>query len=290
MNLTFDKKCLICSTSDKLNTKISVIVDGQTHEVALCEEHEDTTPKKAREIIASKIQGFKDLTEKMRQEYGIEMSSATVSAGGIALPQKLVEETDENEEEVSQESETQTINEIIPDAVVPVKAKVKFVKANRTPKPVSAVPKVINAPSGTVQGGRNGTANIESRASLDVSSEVSAVLNKAKAKGLVAESVIVPKTQAVKDQIVPGRCGRPMKLPHVIQDSFGGKTLIQVVDTGGDQTIQKRFKESADPQNGHTYSNKDGYDVSECTLCRGSGVTINDEQCPKCSGIGLLNR
>lgn len=65
--LDFTNTCIVSGTSDNLNTFFTVKVDDVTYEVALCDEHEDTTPKEVRRLIGDKIKEFNTICETLAQ-------------------------------------------------------------------------------------------------------------------------------------------------------------------------------------------------------------------------------
>jgi len=98
-----------------------------------------------------------------------------------------------------------------------------------------------------------------------------------------------------EEQVVNGRDGVPIAVPKKIV-SEAGTTEINIVNTGGDSELQKRFKSiqkatAAARSKGevdHALMSG-GYMARECLFCKGTGTTLIDKRiCPKCKGIGTI--
>lgn len=263
--MKFDKKCIKCDSASNLNTVLAVKVDGKNVRVVICDEHaDDTTPKQAKEIVKSKMERYNELVKEMK-DYGIDVNKLSETKGGI-----IVAEKPEPEPEPEPEVED-----------VPEKPRSRVLKKARIGK--------VKSIGGTAQGVA-ASVNVESRQSIDAEQAVMSEVAEAKRKG---ERVTVPVTEDVEFQTVSGRQGQPMNIPRKIKHN-DGNTQIAVVDTGGDRTIQNRFKALAEDSKNRDSSHhfgKQGYDVQECTLCRGTGIArIGGGPCKKCKGMGFLNK
>ena len=76
-------KCLVCGTSENLNTSMHVKIEEGEYDIDLCDKHADTsTPKQVKNQVKKKILEFKKLSDKMK-EFGIEINGQ--SKGGIIL-------------------------------------------------------------------------------------------------------------------------------------------------------------------------------------------------------------
>jgi hypothetical protein len=265
--MKFDNKCIRCGTEENIDTVITVTVNDVKYKVALCEEHaEDTTPKQVKVLVNEKLEKLKKLMEELK-EYGMDVDDMN----GIAVAKKAkkkaekVEETEEEEGEEEEEEET-----IIKKTS---KDKARIIKKGYIPK--------VKSISGNVDG-----QNIPGASSLNTKETAQRAIP-------AGEKAEVPITEDVEYQVVPGRCGVPMRIPKRIKHNQGS-TKVSVVDTGGDQMIQTRFKEFArstmNDERSHIYG-RDGYDTTECALCAGTGLNrVNGGKCKKCNGIGLINR
>lgn len=100
-----------------------------------------------------------------------------------------------------------------------------------------------------------------------------------------------PETVSKEMERITTPGGDQRVIPKKITDAEGGTTEVRIVNTGGDQALQKRFKGMAD----RSKTNKGpdfvhSYDVKDCPVCGGSGVSsINNQKCPKCDGGGILH-
>lgn len=275
--MQLNNRCLRCGSTSNLNTIMTVAVDGLKHEVALCSEHEDTNPKQAREMVSAKITEFEDLKKRLA-EYGMD-ANATPTSGGIVIVEQPKPKAPE------QTNEKKPLIEVAyrkPNKEVEVGAPVSD---NDTIKGKAWKTKGF----GGVARGAVAQVQIEARQSVDVEAAMEKEFTEAKRKGKIEKDAIMPRmaSRVDKVQTVRGRGGQPMMIPKVIKHSAGGNTVINVVDTGGDRTLQDRFRAVADPV--HRY--KDGYDVDNCNLCGGTGTSpVTEKDCPKCAGTGILNK
>ncbi len=95
-----------------------------------------------------------------------------------------------------------------------------------------------------------------------------------------------PAILEAEEQVVDGRCGIPTPIPKKIV-SEAGVTEINIVNTGGDQALQNRFKDMA--KEGKPPDFAHGYKLRQCGICVGTGIAkITGQTCPKCKGAGEL--
>lgn len=91
--------------------------------------------------------------------------------------------------------------------------------------------------------------------------------------------------------LVKGRAGIDVAIP-VRRQGKTGTTQVAVIDTGGDNNLQRRFKTMAEASKGDAVNyGKEGYDVkfAQCTACGGKGLALNGKSpCPKCKGAGEI--
>ena len=268
--MILNTKCLRCGSTNNLHTRMSVIVDNNNYDITLCDEHaEDTTPKQAKDIVKNKLQEYQSLLQKLN-EFGLSINVDDKS--GIATAQK-VQTTPEQSEEP----------EVCKPA--PQEDKKQIIKRRK-------LPAVRWSASGQIAGSDNQSLSLEKRTGLDVSNTVQTIIEAAKQNGRIAkeEKVTIPQVEEVEMQTVPGRLWQPMQIQKKVKYSDGGQTQINIVDAGGDAMIQSRFKALAADQSSYSFG-KSGYDTKECTACDGTGIAkIGGNKCPKCRGIGLLNK
>lgn len=287
--MVLNKTCLCCSATTDLNTRMQVTVESKEYEIVLCSQHEETTAKKAREIVAAKLKEYAELMEKLKS-FGMNAEDCEMSAGGIAIPKAI--------EEPAPAEPTPADN---PTGVKVIVAK-KRPQAAPMQTQLAPAPTMIRSDNFTVNPNRamagavKGIAsevNLEGRSSINVQTAVAGEMEVARKKGVISESSPKPMSQFVESQTVRGRGGAPMTIPRRIKHNIGGETFINVVDTGGDRTIQDRARALAaeDGWGKDAFRYRKGYDVTPCSLCGGTGNTsINNEVCPKCKGAGVLNK
>lgn len=299
--MILNNRCIVCESSVELNTIINVIIDGKKYDVAICDKHaEDTTPKKTKDLVQKKLAEFDQLVKRMK-DFGIVIPQDDLKSNKIAVAQRVEEEApllEGVEPDLPKEpavKEKMVVAKKAVNSKVNVQRKIQFQK-----NPIrSAVSGPVNSVGGTVNSERGaGSVEIDKRGSLDVASVVTESIGKLKERGYVKkdQEVSVPIPIKVESQMVPGRKGVPVRLPKVIRDNNGGVTTIAIINTGGNEAIQERFKELADESRrteGNTaYSfGEKGYDVINCSLCEGTGkARATGDVCPKCKGVGMLNR
>lgn len=87
----------------------------------------------------------------------------------------------------------------------------------------------------------------------------------------------------VEFQVKKDLMGNEAMIPRKAKGETG-ETSIRIVDTGGNQMI-----EAITNKNAHDITSfKDGYRVSDCSFCLGTGENkITGQECPKCKGSGI---
>jgi hypothetical protein len=286
MNL--ENSCIVCGASQNLDTMLTVALENEKYTVAVCEEHaEDITPKKAKELVGQKVQQLNEALALIG-EFGLQVNK---SSGGIAVAEKPQEQ-----KPIQEDSDTVAVVETEQEEEKPkIEKKVQFSKDGKTELTKRARKKRAQHLSlgGAVSGATN--ANIEKHQGFDLDSSVSGEIAHSLEKGTIKEAV-KPESQIVEEQAVTTKSRGPLIVPKKVSHNIGGETTIEIVNTGGDENLQRRFKEFAqhtkESNNPHGYA-RGGYDTIECTLCKGNlrvknkGVMI---QCPKCKGTGVLNK
>lgn len=262
--MILNKKCLRCESTQNLNTSMTVVIDTVKYDIVLCDQHaEDTTPKKAKELVLKKVNEYNELISKMK-EFGL---TVTENSAGIAVPEKI--EVPAPEQKV--ESQQEPTPGPKPEAKKP-EQKTHVLKKAVLP---AVAPKIVNQLNG-----------ISSHKSLDINGTIAQAAEIAKKKGHEVKQM--PITEEYETQVVLGRGGQQMVIPKTIKDNTGGSTRITIVDTGGDRTIQHRAKAQMHDPDPHFF--KSGYNVKECPMCSGTGqAKIGNNVCPKCKGAGILN-
>lgn len=286
--MQLNNRCLRCETTSDLNTIISVMVEGEKFEIALCGQHEGITPKQVRNLVLKKQKQYKDLVSKMKA-FGVDVDSIETSSEGVlVVPPK--DEPVLVEQPVEQEPVERPNQKVVQEVVQqPIEGR-----SEQAPVVEGKLAKQQNLSVQPVAGQAKGHAvdvNVESRTSVDVNDAVAREVQAAKDEGKLAKDAPTEFISNVTEtQVVRGRGGQPMTIPKVIKHNIGGNTVINIVDTGGDQTIQDRTRALAQEEKPYSFASQ-GFDVQDCTMCKGSGMTtINNSECPKCKGTGILNK
>lgn len=251
--------CIICGSSDNLNTTMTILVDDQKIDVKLCQEHsDDVTPRQAREAYAKKKEEIDEILAKAKQ-FGLELAP---SSGKIATFNKQPAPAPAIEDNKPvPELNGELLDTAIVDAVLERK---------------------VQGIGGTVSSDY-GSQVLQANNAYDIGNfgtdKLPAEVRRGKVKMAIAE----------------GRCGQPMAIPEVRRDGTG-TTVLRVVKGGGDAELQRRFKSHAgsvdsDGANTHAFSSG-GYAVRDCPFCRGEGrIKIGEDkyqECPKCDGSGIF--
>jgi hypothetical protein len=290
MNLR--SKCIRCGSTTSLNTILPVTIENVKYEVALCDEHaEDTTIKQVKECVIQRLKEIDELLKKAN-ELGIELGDKKLIIIESPKEPEASPQMPPQEPETTPSTSPQTSHKIVKKAPAP-KTTIQYKKNNPQPKPISS--SMVRGVHGVAQG-KVAAANLERRESLSTSSVVEGAIRNAKKRNLIDEDkeVSLPTIRSKEQQVVEGRGRKPMVIPKTIKYS-DGVTNIHVVNTGGDKTIQDRFRDLAqDSMQGDRPRfcyGADGYDVIPCNACDGTGTAkVGTGPCPKCQGVGFLNR
>lgn len=287
--MKFDNKCICCGSDSNLDTVLTVTVDDVKYQVAICDEHaEDITPKQVKEKVRAKIDEYNQLVEKMK-EFGMDVTES--SPGGLVVAKDTTKPEVEEEEPQEEKQGPKKRKILLANAEGETVAEKETGKQPMVVKK-KTLPKVRSV-SGTLAS-EVGRMGVEARESLDAARAVESEVDAANKGRKDEERVETLVTEDIEYQTVPGRGGKPMRIPKKIKHNRGS-TKVAIVDTGGDRTIQDRFREMADismrtGMEGHIYG-RDGYDTVPCAMCEGSGIAkATSEECPKCKGVGQLNR
>jgi hypothetical protein len=261
------ENCVICGSSENLNTSMTIYGDGQKIEVKVCDEDaDDATPKQVRQCYAEKQA---QIAEVLKQAKALGLNVSPPSAGrAITTVERPVEPAQEAPVPPSSQPEP-TLNPAIAEAISGSKEDGVL--------PTS----VVDGVAQRIQGAAGGEANAEPHAAHNPNS----LQDKLPAEARVGK---------VKMEAAIGRGGQPMAVPSVRVDGTG-TTTVRIQQSVDDGAIQQRFKDlansvDADGANKHSFAT--GYDVHLCPICRGDSTILNKgsiETCPKCGGTGLLN-
>lgn len=299
--MDFKSKCIICGLKENLTARLTVLVADSNYEVSLCEKHEEITPKQVRIEVAKKLEEFTELTKKLK-DFGYEVKDnpiviPTPQEIRQLVPQRKVEaprpqpivKTEENpdcpvEESVDVEEQPQQVKPPQQQRVLREQKIDRPRDGYSINKSSQSIAPHVKTIGGSVSG-HGIAASVEGRASLNPQLELEQLSEKMGTK--------LPILREVTKQTVPGRGGVNMTIPKMIRDT-SGVTHIKIVNTGGNESLQKRFRAIKDAGDMSQGANPvAGYTSMDCNLCRGGGRVKNkgvDQKCPKCNGRGVIDK
>jgi len=258
--MKFDKCCIVCGCSDssKLNTVIQLKHSGNIYPVALCDDHEETSPKNVRELIEKKLEEVEKALIVLRN------AGMSVSQGGVIT----VVESTKTEEIPDPEPEPEPEQEDVP------KRRSKVIKSS--PKKVMKAKSI----SGVVDG-----VKIDAGESIDPDSIVSEEL-----KHNTDASIKKIRAQVTKTGRYSSKSGRQIEIPSHIRDNAGGKTDIIIVET--DDSLIKQRQQAMNMASEGSSHKMQNYGMRVCPLCKGTSIRKvrgENTKCPKCQGIGVIS-
>lgn len=255
--------CVYCGSTQDLNTQLTISLENGTKiTAAICDEHaEDASVKTARAAYLKKQAEIDDFLEKAKA-LGIEVQAQSGS-GGIILAQQPIQH--------------QAGSVVQPQSQVPV---VPIVDEKEAQEGWVSTAKVDGAKGMRSVGGSTEFGGVSGHSSYQVGGE-----------DTLGENV---RRGKVKMALAEGRAGAPLAVPEKRIDGTG-TTRIRIVHKESDHTLQRRFKDMAQDsrQSENNSAGPDfrqGYNESTrtCPICHGDCV-INDENCPKCEGLGVIS-
>ena len=254
------KQCIVCGSKRDLNTIVTVQVDGKAVQLSLCAAHEETTPKKARELYSQRCEAIQELLKQAR-ELGFEFQVPTDSSD-LSLPVAAPVAKNKSPTSLSAESARTTSQ----SATTPQSAS----DADQLPtERIDAVAQRVRGASGTLQGGMA----IEAHAAYDLDT-------------LQAKLPEHARSGQARVATVPGRGGIPLTIPVERIDGTG-TTHVNIAPVETDQDLQRRFKEMA--RRGEAQFSA-GYHLVACTMCKDGWIRTDrgTQVCPRCHGSGVL--
>lgn len=290
--IDLSSSCIFSGSTEDLNTTMMVTVDGHKYKVAISEEYEDQAiPSKVKELVAEKANEREAKLQKLQalaEELGIPLGALQASQSGL-----LVVESTEEKEEKSLDPQPQRPQKMVNQkAASPDPSKMqrvgKFrVQRNNRRGPANEGLTPEEAEAALEQAARSASGEYESPTSREAprfpSLPLPAKVGIRDASGNIIEGT-KPENVAQRRQVVKGRAGIPTSLPKTITSRSGDsviETTINVVNTGGDEALQRRFKD-------HRYQAQCDY-ANECRVCRGTGIVGRHKaNCKRCNGTGLL--
>jgi len=256
--------CVICGSSDNLNTSMTIKVDDEDVTVKICDTDAETaTPKMVMKSYLGKKSEIEEILAKAR---------------ALGLQVDLPDST----------SKIAIVADNRPKPVPPAAASAAPASPGKLDSAIAAsvagsrdegvLPtSVVDSVAQRVRGASGGEVNAESYAAYT--------------QGAGQDKLDPTLLEGrVKMGVGEGRGGQVIAVPAVRVDGTG-TTTVRVRKDIDDAAIQRRFKQMANPDSGG-HSFLDGYNVHNCPICKGEGVAKQRgvlDVCPKCKGTGLLN-
>lgn len=291
--IDLSSSCIFSGSTENLNTTMVVTLDDQKYKVAISEEYEDqAVPSKIKELVYEKANEREAKLQKLQQlaeELGIPLNTLQAAQQDMSTGLVLVENPPEPEPELEPEPPQRLIAQRRP---APDPKKMERVgnfriQKNRRRGPANEGLTPEEAAAALEQAARDSSGEYARPTSREAprfpSIPLPPKVGIRDASGNIIEGT-KPENVAQKRQVVRGRAGIPISLPKTITSRAGDsviETTINVVNTGGDEALQRRFKN-------HRYEPQCDY-ANECRACRGTGVIgRKKEECTRCNGTGIL--
>jgi len=254
--------CIVCGSSENLNTSMTIDVDGEKFTVNICDTDADTaTPKLVKDHFLSKKSEIDDIIAKARA-LGLEVNIPTA-------PGKIVT--------------VQAPEAVMLGAPVPADPAA-IIYTDPTIQLLDSA--IASAIEGSEKDGILPTGVVDSKAQRvqgvsGAGTESHSAYIPGSGEDRLDPTLLEGKVKMVGGQ---GRGGQPIAIPSIRVDQTG-TTTVRVRQDVDDTALQRRFKSMANEPSG-------GYSVHNCPICKGDGVIKQRGQldtCPKCHGTGLLN-
>jgi len=261
------KQCVVCGTTDNLNTSFDLVLFGNTYKVFLCTEHEDTTMKAAREMLQDRLMKIDTFIEEAKS-HGLNFVFSADDVKNVASNFGFVCLTQEEYEFLKSQKAAAGRKIIAPSQ--------KFVKQASRQQP-------SEDDFGTVEAGvvdhHERLESIRPTPADGIGQDMQsyAPIATKREKGLKVES----KTITTKGGRVIDNVTTSMK-------SSEGTTKINIVQGIDDSDLQKRMKTyDAVSKSGMEVNRKNMY--RHCGSCSGLGSYTNGTVCARCKGSGLIS-
>ena len=258
--------CIVCGSTDNLETELTIKVDDERIAVKVCDEHaDDLTPKRAKELYEEKQHEIKKFIEQAKA-LGLEVS---IPAAG-------------NKIATAKSDETKRPEELKRDKSVQKRQYAPEIADSDDVLPTDVVDNVMQNRVVGVSGSA-GHKQVERHEAYTPEAVLESKLPDGARQG------------KVKMGVAEGREGQLIAIPEVRQDGTG-TTRIQITKGGTDRELQRRFKDhastaDADGCNVHSFGAA-GYAVHPCTMCKGEGTIRKSKteviKCPRCGGSGMF--
>lgn len=268
------KQCVICGTTENLNTSFELVLFGNAYKVFLCTEHEDTTMKTAREALQTRLSKIDGFIEEAKS-FGLNFVFKSEDVKAIAERYNLVCLTKEEYENLKSRKAAASSRKMI----APSQEYIKQISKQQPS--VSSSPETVLANSD-----QTGVADyVPSNQSV-----------RPEPSGSVGQDMLnyAPvKTKREKDlkvehKSITTKGGRVVDGVTTLMKSSEGITRIDIIQSIDDSDLQKRMKN-------YNQASKDGIEVNRdnmfrrCSPCGGLGAFENGMVCAKCKGSGLIS-
>ena len=255
-----NNNCIICGSSQDLDTELAITIDGEKITVKACTKHaDDITPKAAKAAYLK----WKTSQDTQMQEF----LAQAAKLGMTVMPQGSLAIATMAQSSIPAPALTPT-----PEPVKPIIKELHGTRGDGV-LPTSEVDNIMQRRVSSMSGAVGGSS-VERHDAYDPDN-FGDKLPEGSRDGLV------------KMELAEGRHGTPLAIPAIRQDGLG-TTRVRIAKTVTDADLQKRFKQQA----ASDHSFKEGYDLHRCVMCKGDGQIAKSQTetiaCPKCGGSGLL--
>lgn len=262
------KQCIVCGTSENLNTSFDVVLFGNTYKVYLCNSHEDTTMKAAREELQNRLMKIDEFIDEAKS-FGLNIVLRQEDVQKIAEDYGMVCISKEEYENLKSRKAAAGRKQLI----APSQELVKQM-SQRQPSQVEAE---------VLQG---------SSEEVDYVPQVESVVPEGQFSGDMLRYAPM-KTKREKNMIVKNRNietkgGRVVEGVTTLMKSPTGTTKIHIIQNVDDADLQRKMRN-------YDQASKMGMEVNRknmwrnCISCRGNGAYANGTICARCKGSGLVS-
>lgn len=276
--IDFSQTCIFCGSKDNLDTVMTMKVDNKEYKIAISKECEDkAVPSKLKELIIKKSSENEAKFELLKQaaaELGFNLTPTLLQNNKLAIVEK--NDKPKNIQPVSF-SKTENGFAVQKDN----RDKQKKSENELTPQEAELALEAAKRKS------QQGEEELQRPTSKEAPNfESLKIPDKVEVKDANGTRIVErPQNVAQKRQVVRGRAGVPVSVPKTITATSGKSTIettINIVDTGGDKTIQDRLKML-------NYLEENPNYLRSCNYCRSTGmVGKHNDICKKCSGTGFI--
>jgi len=265
-------QCVFSGSTENLNTSMNVKMDdGSVVEAWISDEYADyATPSQVRKRVMEILEEEDEKAKEVR-----ELMEKAEKLGLVIMPKNSGEERKEPEKPKEVQEE----------------AKEKQPAPQAKPRP-AAQAQEDNNDNRRIIDGREADARKISPVANSVNVGSQQVSGTGSEYDIITESkpsVDLKAGEQAEIGTIKGRGGVDIAVP-IRRKGLSGETKVSVVDTGGDNALQNRFRQLANSDDPFDFIHN-GYQVKtiQCPLCRGNGIVPGGKSCPKCGGGGSID-